>query len=416
MTPLFPPVYTPEAPAKVKAKTEDSLVMDLFNRHKHDHQKKAPKVESSAVASMNMSVESPPIVFYNSPETSTGALLSGQLVINVHEPSVTITKFEMRLLSIVSTKKPVGAHCLECSHQETDIHRWTFLTHQASLSHGQHTYPYSHLLSGQLPATTHGSIASLDYYLSALATTSSGDKISYKRCLDVRRAIFPGNEKHSLRIFPPTNLTASLTLPPVIHPIGDFPIEMRLSGITQNDSMSQTRWKLRKLSWRIEETQNFTAPACSKHIAKVGGEGKGISHEDTRTIANEEVKTGWKSDFEKGEIDVEFKIACDLGQKPLCDMEGRNGMNIKHNFIIEMVVAEEWAPLKKLNQGTPTGAARVLRAQFHLVLTERSGMGIAWDEEQPPVYEDVPASPPTYVHECTLSESSCSSRSTSFSL
>jgi len=35
--------------------------------------------------------------------------------------------------------------------------------------------------------------------------------------------------------------------------------------------------------------------------------------------------------------------------------------------------------------------------QFHIVLTERGGLGVAWDEEQPPMYEDVPASPPTYT-------------------
>ena len=32
-----------------------------------------------------------------------------------------------------------------------------------------------------------------------------------------------------------------------------------------------------------------------------------------------------------------------------------------------------------------------------LILTERSGMGISWDEEMPPMYEDVPASPPGYA-------------------
>jgi len=205
-------------------------------------------------------------------------------------------------------------------------------------------------------------------------------------------------------------------LPPVIHPIGDFPIEMRLSGIAQKNNDAQTRWRLRKLNWRIEETQKFIAPACPKHISKVGGEGKGVLHEDVRAIANEEVKAGWKTDFEKGEIDVEFKAACNFSLKPLCNVDSQSGMGVTHNLVIEMVVAEERAPLKKLSQATPTGAARVLRTQFNLVLTERAGMGIAWDEEQPPVYEDVPASPPTYIHDCELPDSTCSSRSTSFSL
>jgi len=61
-----------------------------------------------------------------------------------------------------------------------------------------------------------------------------------------------------------------------------------------------------------------------------------------------------------------------------------------------MVVSEEWAPVKKPNQTTPTGAARILRAQFPLTLTQRPGLGVAWDEETPPVYQDVPPSPPHY--------------------
>lgn len=34
--------------------------------------------------------------------------------------------------------------------------------------------------------------------------------------------------------------------------------------------------------------------------------------------------------------------------------------------------------------------------KFRLVCTDRSGLGISWDEEAPPVYGDVPAAPPTY--------------------
>jgi hypothetical protein len=381
--------------------------MDALKRHsiggRHHSDKKSPKVEPQKGATLDMVVESPPVVFYNAPQSSTGAIFSGQLKVNVTEPHVTIEKFEMRLSAVVTTKKPVAPHCPECATQTTEIHKWEFLKAPGiSLRHGVHPFPFSHLLPGHLPATTHGNLATLDYVLSAVATTSSGEKIKYQRNLDIKRAIFPGNEKHSIRIFPPTNLTAAVTLPPVIHPIGDFLIEMRLSGIVQNKSDSQTRWRLRKLNWRIEETQKFVSPACGKHSQKVGGEGKGVLHEDVRVVGSEEVKTGWKTDFDQGNIDAEFRAACNIAAKPLCDMDSPNGMQVKHNLIVEMVVAEEWAPLKKLQQATPTGAARVLRTQFHLILTERAGMGISWDEEQPPLYDDVPASPPTYVEDLDL--------------
>jgi hypothetical protein len=407
-TALLPPYSLPTPPStkpEPRTRSQESLVMDAFKRHslggRHHSDKKSPKIEPQKSATLNMDIESPPIVFYNSPSASTGALLSGQLKINVAEPHMALKTLEMHLLAVVTTKKPVAPHCPDCLTQTTELHKWEFIATPVTLTlnHGVHAFPFSHLLPGHLPATTQGSLATLTYYLTASAITATGEKMSYKRNLDIKRAIYPGNEKHSIRIFPPTNLTASVTLPPVIHPIGDFPIGMRLSGIVQNMPDSQTRWRLRKLNWRIEETQKFIAPACSKHASKVGGEGKGVLHEDVHVIATEEVKSGWKTDFDQGNIDAEFRAAVNPALKPVCDMESPNGMQVKHNLIIEMVVAEEWAPLKKLHQATPTGAARVLRTQFHLVLTERCGMGISWDEEQPPLYEDVPCSPPTYMED-----------------
>lgn len=48
-------------------------------------------------------------------------------------------------------------------------------------------------------------------------------------------------------------------------------------------------------------------------------------------------------------------------------------------------------------QGIPTGVARVLRMQFKVILSERSGLGVAWNDEVPPTYHAVGAlSPPTY--------------------
>ena len=47
----------------------------------------------------------------------------------------------------------------------------------------------------------------------------------------------------------------------------------------------------------------------------------------------------------------------------------------------------------------PTGAARVLRMQFKLNFTERSGLGVSWDDEVPPLYEEVRRveAPPNYA-------------------
>lgn len=135
------------------------------------------------------------------------------------------------------------------------------------------------------------------------------------------------------------------------------------------------------------------SPACDKHAIKVGGQGRGMAHEDVRTVGRDEMKSGWKTDLSEGTIEMEFVIR---PQRPMCDVDSPNGLIVTHALVIELIIAEEWAQSKTPDKAVPTGAARVLRMQFAVMVTERSGMGISWDEEQPPMYEDVPPSPPLY--------------------
>lgn len=95
-------------------------------------------------------------------------------------------------------------------------------------------------------------------------------------------------------------------------------------------------------------------------------------------------------------MEFEASLATKSNHRATCDVDSPAGIEVKHNLVIELIVAEEFCPNKNISIVTPTGAARVLRMQFGLVVTERGGMGISWDEEMPPVYEDVPPSPPGY--------------------
>jgi hypothetical protein len=153
------------------------------------------------------------------------------------------------------------------------------------------------------------------------------------------------------------------------------------------------------MNWKIEEHSKMISPPCSKHANKVGGENKGILHQDTREIGSKEYKEGWKTDFdtEGGLIEHEFPCSIKPSSHPICDVDSPTGLAVTHNLVLELIVAEELCALKNRKSVIPTGTARVLRMQFTLVVTERSGMGISWDEEQPPVYEDVPNSPPGYT-------------------
>ena len=352
-------------------------------------------------AKLVVDMESPPILFHGNPAHSSGALFSGQLLLAVTDPEITLSTFTMVLNAKVTTRKPVSKDCQDCSAKTTEIFRWKFLAEPTHYKKGEHNFPFSYLLPGHLPTTSHSDLGSIEYYLSAKAVTTLADTITVERPLIVQRALMPGPDKNSTRIFPPTNLTATLTLPPVIHPIGSFPVYMRITGLVDTSIRDiQRRWRIRKMNWRIDEQSKIISGVCHKHAHKVGGEGKGILHEDTRTIGGEEFKSGWKTDFDTagGQIEMEFTAAIKANSRPVCDVESPSGLSTTHNLIMEIIVAEEQTASKGGKYASPTGAARVLRMQFKLVLTERAGMGISWDEEMPPMYEDVPNSPPHYQH------------------
>jgi arrestin-related trafficking adapter 1 len=352
---------------------------------------------------LGMYMESPPALFIGTPTQSMGVLMSGRLQVTPMIPEATLETIVMWLECTTHTKKPVQDRCRDCQTQVTDEFEWHFLTKPKVFwaDQGMQELPFSHLIPGKLPATTHGHLGSIDYSLHVRAKASDGQEIEFRREIDFRRALLPGNDKNSVRIFPPTNLNLQVTLPSVIHPIGEFPVNCRMTGISTQRGDTQVRWALRKLIWRIEENEKMVSPACTKHANKVGGEGKGIEHENSREVGMEELKQGWKTDHSDGVVEGEFMAHIDSNAKIQCDMESQYGLKISHHLILELVIAEEWATNKRPESATPTGAARVLRTQFNLNVTERAGMGLSWTDEMPPMYEDVPDSPPRYLGEHT---------------
>lgn len=410
--PRKPAVFVNHDRARSPERRLSSAVDHLIHPHR-DHTKEkrrslgrskeraAKENSAAAAAKLDVIVESPPLVCYGTPANSTGALFSGRLRIEVVESAgpITLDTFDMRLISKTTAKKPVSRDCPSCLSRTEELTNWNFLTEPLCLKSGTHDFPFSYLFPGHIPASCSASLGQIEYFLSARAHSTAGENFTYKMPLHVKRALIPGNDKSSIRVFPPTNLTGRIVLPSVVHPIGTFPVQMMLSGVVERGEETQTRWRLRKMMWRIEEHQKIVSTACSKHAHKIGGEGKGVLHQETRVIGHNEEKNGWKTDFDTagGEISMQFEANINPTCNPVCDLEAPGGLEVKHNLVVELIVAEEFCSNRNTRLMTPTGAARVLRMQFGLHVTERTGLGISWDEEMPPVYEDVPASPPGYT-------------------
>jgi hypothetical protein len=347
---------------------------------------------------ITITIESPPLVCYGTPKESTGALLSGLLHLNVREIEQKFERVVLTLNAEVLTRKPVSAHCNDCAKCVSEIYKWILVSEPVVLKRGVHTYPFSYILPGHLPASNNNALSKVSYNLAAMAMSSKGDEIKFGHPITIQRAILGGTDRHSIRIFPPTDLYASVKLPPVVYPGGDFLVEIRLDGVSPK---KHTRWKLRKVLWRIDESARVISPACKPHGSRLGGDGKGMLHEDIRTVGSGEMKSGWKSDFGSpgGKIEMEFTAGIPAHVEAACDVDSPCGITVSHSLVIELTVAEEHFPLSQTRITALTGAARVLRMQFALVVSDRSGLGISWDREAPPMYGNVPDAPPTYFIE-----------------
>ncbi|KAK2629325.1 hypothetical protein QTJ16_000145 [Diplocarpon rosae] len=354
---------------------------------------------------LGLEIESSPLLMHGTTVSSSGALLSASLKLQINEDYTTFAEpLVLKLALEVKRKKPFHSHCEECTHQVTEMQRFTFMSGPATLRRGEHSYPFSFLLPGHLPSSMKGALTTIEYTLRASVTPKNGDAITLKHVLEVKRAVAPSETtRKSLRIFPPTNLKANVELPSVIHPIGTTTVSMRIDGSVKRnaDTGLQTQWRLTRVTWRLEETEVAISPACPKHAAKAGNheQKRGIRHQDTRTIGTKELEQGgWKADYSTpdGTIELEFPMSIRGDVKPICDVKAADGTEVSHKLVVEMIVSEELSHTQRPKQVSPTGAARVLRMHFNTILTQRSGLGISWDEETPPLYENVPASPPEY--------------------
>jgi arrestin-related trafficking adapter 1 len=385
---------------------------------------------------LKIEIESPPLVSYGPPDYSTGALLSGILSLIPHIPpanldqrSFGVSKLEMRLVMEIVTQRPIGLDCLACSTTTKVLNTWTFIATPRMMLYrlepALYKFPFAFLFPGDFPASTQSSLATLSYHLIAEATSYSRttsspqlpgspngitglNPVKVSHALHLSRSIPASIEPRisTHRMFPPTDVTAVITLPPVIHPgSNDHSLDITLSELQQPDA--KLRWSLRRLSWRIDEISKVASTPCAQHAHKIPGgdrEGKAILYEHVRTIGAGEMKDGWKMDYLSGKVVCVLHVGTAPNAMTACDVVAPSGIHVSHQIVIECIISQEIlnvhvGPAKKGVQYIPTGNARVLRMSFPIVVTEQGGMGIAWDQEIPPRYEDVASnSPPSFSH------------------
>ncbi|KAI5957969.1 LDB19 [Candida theae] len=227
---------------------------------------------------LSIALESPPIILYGSPSESTGSIISGLLrLITTRE--IELERVTLTLKQTMRYTKPflipnssAIANCKNCTDRIEELARWDVLTSHFNFTTGNHAYPFSHLLPGSLPPTSKLGSANSHSFIKydLIAEVIATDSLQNKKLvlpINISRSVLRGPDRNSLRVFPPTEVTASAVLPNVVYPKSTFPIELKLDNLV-NESQ-QRRWRMRKLIWRIEENIKIKAHVCQKHAEKL---------------------------------------------------------------------------------------------------------------------------------------------------
>lgn len=95
-----------------------------------------PGRESPDPAALDCLLESQPVVFYGSPDDSSGAPVSGQLVLEVFDEQLEVINLEVSIVVRVVQRRPFQGHCKECEVREEELKDWKFLHRQLTLPKG----------------------------------------------------------------------------------------------------------------------------------------------------------------------------------------------------------------------------------------------------------------------------------------
>lgn len=359
----------------------------------------AQKQKPSDPVGFKITLETPPAIMYGSPQESVGALISGICEVDLTKTGdngvVNLQEVSMSIVQVIKYKLPpqIAKRISRGSEQRNVLATWDILKHPHILESRNFAYPFSHLLPGTLPPTSKTPLFSVEYFIYASATTHDNQHSEASLPLHIYRSVVFVKDKTSVRIFPPTTLSLSMILPTALFPNSSVNAEMRIEGLVSPTKQGSVncfkRWQLKRVNWRVDES-----------VKVKWGEQAEDEYEHKHTLGFGSHKSGWKTDYslQNGLIELFSTDFCpgvlQRANKDLHDPVV--GLSVSHQLICELLIAEEVLSQPNSKQGVLSGSARVLRMQFGFPVTDRPGLGISWEDEVPPMYADIPLSPPQY--------------------
>ncbi|KAH6961745.1 hypothetical protein BKA56DRAFT_561269 [Ilyonectria sp. MPI-CAGE-AT-0026] len=379
-----------------------------------------PKSPNNTTAAVTLSwnLESPSVTLFDKGADAVGALFSGLLLVHVGGDFAKLDVL-VALLSIqIRRQSPQSrwGSCADCQIQSVNIETWSFLNSPTILSRGVHQFPFSSFIPGHYPATVNIPAFSISYNLKATMDIArspnqhaiSNNHIELKDSIMVKRVSSPPKPPHHLYVeLKPIKARVGVLYDSVIEPEGANEVVLHLVDLLDYDEIPQriVFWRLTSVSWKFEETIQHSFPLCKHHATPFKTANEPTT--DIRVLAKGILRKVWETDGIRGDgtTDLKFSYAIDRQRFPgrecrhACDVKPFYGLAVKHTLEIEVFLSQETAHVLKPDVVTPAPKGFFYRLRFDINLTRYADGEVNWDEDTPPVYQDVASQPPAYIEE-----------------
>lgn len=382
--------------------------------------KRRPKI-----VSLELDIESLPVILHGDPDESPGAFVNGQVFINVHGAYAQMHMLIMSLVLVIRQKEPFRDYCSQCRCQKTEVQTWSLINPNVTLPPGKHSFPFSMLLPGHYPPSIQTPIASVTYEFkitttfsseTAAATSypdSSYDNAKLVRKLVVSRLLPAQSIPKAFRAFFPSNIKIEAHLPQSFVVSSRNRVNFTLCSPIIQDLSTNDRffWRLFSACWKLDEIVEVDALACQRHeiIGCIPNIKPHLLRSSSYTAAEGLVlhltkPTSVEQNFQGRQSKAAFDVMVSdiiASSTHLCP--GRRssdfaGIAITHLLRIQLSVRQEFIPgaaaRSQLRLWNPV--TRLIELSCPVVMTRSPGKCLSWDVDVPPGYQDVTCQPPCY--------------------
>jgi hypothetical protein len=379
---------------------------------------RSSNANSTAFAELECQLDVSPMVVCDTPIEPDGAILSGRMRLNINLASTAVlARLDMRLMAETAFQKPFFVDCSECAQQILEVGRWSVIEGAVMVFRESSYFPFDYHLPENLPQTTHSTLGSIDYYIEAMGVFATGETVKVKQPIQINRASNPRRDRIVKRLFLPTALASEIIIPSIIYAQGKASVSLQLNGL--DTEYKSHKWRMHKVTWRLEEKVTFPSLACKRHRVRGRKDDKTVLHENTRVLNSGEINRGWKSRSTGSnqndipdEVALNFEFGVPEAAQTWCSsLKSATGVLILHTLVIDISVRE--APISHLedqNRKKSQNGVRVLRVSLDIKIADTRKADVSEDEEPPPIY-DAQGCPPDYYDETEYIGSSTGSDS-----